>query len=291
MATAPVLARQDVDRHTTMRADEAALDAAWNSGRALVIPLTEAGEVPIRLGGPASAPPESKSRPANAFYLGADADAEWFALPLAADAPPPRGRMANLRDVGADLDPRDAGLIAHAVGLLHWHRSHTHCPRCGAATEVREAGHVRVCPIDGSQHFPRTDPVVIMLITDADNTQALFGRQPSWPPGRYSCLAGFIESGESAEQAVVRETAEEAGISVSDVRYVASQPWPFPASLMLGFRCVADPGEPLDVGKDELDDARWFSRADIADAVRSGLLLPPPVSIARHLVDAWLTES
>ena len=119
----------------------------------------------------------------------------------------------------------------------------------------------------------------------------MLGRQPSWPPGRYSCLAGFVEPGESAEQAVIRESAEEAGLAVSDVRYVASQPWPFPASLMLGYRAVADPTAAISVGADEIDDARWFARDDIAEAVRKGLLLPPPVSIARHIVDAWLAGS
>jgi NAD+ diphosphatase len=291
MAAVPVLSRHAVDRHTAARSDETALDAAWASDRARVIPLTAAGLVPLRFGAPAAGPPESPVRPPEAFYLGSDTDGEWFALPLGPDATPPRGRLGGLREVGADLDDRDAGLVTHAVALLNWHQRHTHCPRCGAPTQSREGGHVRVCTVDGSQHFPRTDPAVIMLITDPEESQALLGRQPSWPKDRFSCLAGFVEAGESAEQAVVRESAEEAGIRVTDVRYVSSQPWPFPASLMLGYRGTADPAEPIDVSSQELEDARWFPRAEIADAVTRGLLLPPPVSIARHLVDRWLAGS
>lgn len=290
MAAAPALSRHAVDRNTVARSDDARLDAAWSSGRARVIPITDDGLVPLRLGAPASAPPDSATRPPEAFYLGSDSDADWFALPLGPDAPPVRGRLGGLRDLGAVLDDRYAGLVTHAIALLNWHQRHTHCPRCGAVTEPREGGHLRVCTVDGSQHFPRTDPAVIMLITDAAGSQALLGRQPSWPQGRFSCLAGFVEAGESAEQAVIRESAEEAGVRVTDVRYVASQPWPFPASLMLGYRATADPAQPIDLSSQELDDARWFSRAQIAEAVTQGLLLPPPVSIARHLVDRWLDE-
>lgn len=290
MAAVPALSRHAVDRQTGARSDTA-LDAAWASDRARVIPLTADGLVPLRFGAPASAPPDTPIRPPEAYYLGSDADGEWFALPIAPNAAPPRGRLGGLRDIGADLDDRDAGLVTHAVALQNWHLRHTHCPRCGALTETREGGHLRVCTVDGSQHFPRTDPAVIMLITDPDETQALLGRQPSWPAGRYSCLAGFVEAGESAEQAVARESAEEAGIHVTNVRYVASQPWPFPASLMIGYRGTADPTEPIDVSSDELDDARWFPRAEIEDAVARGLLLPPPVSIARHMVDLWLAGS
>jgi len=281
----PALSRSGIDRRTVARADPAVLDAAWSSDRARVIPITAEGLVPLRFGALAHHPPAQVIRPAEALYLGADADAEWFAC---VTGTPMHGRMAGLRDIGAELDDRDAGLLVHAVALVNWHAAHTHCPRCGTPTQVGDGGHVRRCPVDASTHFPRTDPTVIMLVTDARSGLVLLGRQPSWPAGRYSCLAGFAEAGESAEQAVAREVAEETGAVVRDIRYVASQPWPFPSSLMLGYRAVADPDVPLVIGADELQDARWFTREQVLDAVGQGLLLPPKVSIARLLVDDWL---
>lgn len=281
-ARTPALSRGTVDRRTGARADGGRLDAAWASERARVLPLTPDGQVPIRFGALAFHAPESPVRPADALYLGADDDAEWFAVVTEESM---RGRLAGLRDVGAEMDDRDAGLLVHAVALANWHATHTHCPRCGTPTQSTHGGHVRRCPADGSTHFPRTDPAVIMLVTDGD--RALLGRQPSWPAGRYSCLAGFVEPGESAEQAVVREVAEETGAVARDVRYVSSQPWPFPASLMLGYHASADAGAPLRIGPDELEDASWFDKADIADGV---VVLPPPVSIARLLVDRWVEQ-
>jgi NAD+ diphosphatase len=200
-------------------------------------------------------------------------------------------RAADLRAAGALLDDHDAGLLVHAVGLTNWHATHPRCPRCGTPTDVVRGGSVRRCPADGSEHFPRTDPAVIVLVTDGAD-RCVLGRQASWPPGRYSTLAGFVEPGESAEQAVVREVREEAGLDVGEVRYVASQPWPFPSSLMLGFTAVCDAGaqpRPADV---ELEDVRWFGRKELATAASwgtgSGLQLPGEVSIARYLVDGWL---
>lgn len=287
----PALSRHAVDRNAAVRSDEAALDAAWASERARLLLLTADGRTPVSAGALMATRPSSPARPAEAFYLGTDPSAEWFALSLDADAQQPEGALEGLREVGADLAERDAGLLTHAVALQQWHRTHLRCPRCGAPTAPGQGGHTRICTVDGSEHFPRTDPAVIMLITDPGGSAALLGRQPAWPAGLYSCLAGFVEAGESAEQAVVRETAEEAGIAVRNVRYVASQPWPFPASLMLGFRATADPAEPLNTTGDELEDARWFSRGEIAAAVGTGALLPPPVSIARHMICEWLAES
>jgi len=175
-------------------------------------------------------------------------------------------------------------MVAHAVGLLNWHRRHRFCANCGAPTEAREAGHVRVCPACGAHHHPRTDPVVIMLVTDGD--RALLGRQAQWPTGRYSALAGFVEPGESLEEAVAREVREEAGVQVADVRYRSSQPWPFPSSLMLGFSARWAGGEPA-VRDAELEDVGWFTRAAI---VGGDVLLPPPTAIARRLIDEWLGD-
>ena len=194
------------------------------------------------------------------------------------------GERRGLRDLAPVLSQAEGGMVAHAVGLLNWHRRHRFCANCGAPTEAREAGHVRVCPACGAQHHPRTDPVVIMLVTDGG--RALLGRQAQWPAGRYSALAGFVEPGESLEEAVAREVREEAGVQVADVRYRSSQPWPFPSSLMLGFSARWAGGEPA-VRDAELEDVGWFTRAAI---VGGDVLLPPPTAIARRLIDEWLGD-
>lgn len=191
-----------------------------------------------------------------------------------------------LRDIGADLSAQEAGLATTAVALDAWHARHPRCPRCGAETRVAQSGWTRVCVVDGSEHYPRTDPAVIMAVVDADD-RILLGHAAHWPAGRWSTLAGFVEAGESLEHAVRREVAEETGVVVGDVSYRGSQPWPFPASLMIGFRAQA---ESTDVHVDgiELTEARWFSRAGLADAVRTGDVIPPGrASIARALVEEW----
>jgi NAD+ diphosphatase len=194
------------------------------------------------------------------------------------------GERRGLRDLAPMLSQAEGGMVAHAVGLLNWHRRHRFCANCGAPTDAREAGHVRVCPACGTQHHPRTDPVVIMLVTDGD--RALLGRQAQWPAGRYSALAGFVEPGESLEEAVAREVREEAGVQVADVRYRSSQPWPFPSSLMLGFSARWAGGEAA-VRDAELEDVGWFTREAI---VGGDVLLPPPTAIARRLIDEWLGD-
>jgi NAD+ diphosphatase len=219
--------------------------------------------------------------------LGRDATGPVFAV----EGPPHAGtgvREIALRAAAAQLPHADAGLAAYATALLNWHRRHPHCSVCGAATDVGEGGLVRHCPSCGAQHHPRTDPVVIMLVTDGD--RVLLGRQPSWPPGRYSALAGFVEPGESLEEAVAREVREEAGVELGQPQYIASQPWPFPSSLMLGFIAPWISGEPRRIDA-ELDDVRWFDRADIEAAVdeRNGPLgVPPRFAIARQLLEHWV---
>ena len=213
-----------------------------------------------------------------AVLLGLGADGAALFAVEAAD-----GEATNLREAAFRLPAEEAALAAYASGVLNWHRSHPRCSRCGEPTELREAGFLRVCPACGAHHHPRTDPVVIMLVLDGD--RVLLGRQPSWPAGRYSALAGFVEPGESLEEAVAREVLEEAGIEVSAVRYVASQPWPFPSSLMLGFEAdyAGGDAQPRD---DELEDVRWFTREELTS--RGDLILPPPLAIARRLIDRWL---
>jgi NAD+ diphosphatase len=193
-----------------------------------------------------------------------------------------------LREVGATLDDRDAGLAVHAVGLDNWHATHLRCPRCGAPTRPTLGGHVRRCDEDGSQHFPRTDPAVIMLVHDGAD-RCLLGRQTPWPNRRFSTLAGFVEPGESAEQAVAREVDEEVGLPVTDIEYRASQPWPFPSSLMFGYRARATAYD-VDLRDGEIEEARWFSRAELRRAADAGeVVLSSPVSIAYRLITDWLT--
>ena len=230
-------------------------------GRLALVPLAELGGEPLLLG------------------LGEDGPV------FAAEAA--NGSLMGLREAAATLPRTDGGLAAYAAALLNWHRRHRFCANCGHPTDVREAGHVRSCPNCGAEHHPRTDPVVIMLVLRGE--EVLLGRQPSWPPGRYSALAGFVEPGESLEEAVAREVREEARVEVGTPRYVSSQPWPFPSSLMLGFIAPWSSGEPV-IGDDELEDVRWFNRKAVQEAVegRGELQLPPPLAIARRLVDGWL---
>ena len=191
-----------------------------------------------------------------------------------------------LRDIGADLTALEAGLATTAVALDAWHARHPRCPRCGAATRVAQSGWTRVCLDDASEHYPRTDPAVIMAVVDADD-RILLGHAAHWAAGRWSTLAGFVEAGESLEHAVRREVAEESGVLVGDVSYRGSQPWPFPASLMIGFRARALSTDVIVDGV-ELTEARWFSRAELAEAVRTGDVIPPGrASIARALVEEW----
>jgi len=202
--------------------------------------------------------------------------------------------FTELRRVGALMDPADGALLAYARGMLHWHRRHRFCGVCGSPTASRQGGHLRVCTGRdcAAEHFPRTDPAVIMLVTrpGPNGGACLLARQSRWPPGMVSTLAGFVEPGESLEEAVAREVFEETAVRVRNVRYRGSQPWPFPSSLMLGFRAEAEEGAPITFDRHELEDARWFTRADIADFPAMGLKLPRRDSIARRLVDEWLRQ-
>jgi NAD+ diphosphatase len=300
------------------RADDARRrDPAWLEGqrahpgaRAIV-----AGARGLRVDGARLARVPLDGAPAE-LLLGVDADGPLFAVDEDAPVegvPPLIGAGGNrgeppaasadrmgLRQAAMVLSQEDGGLAAYAAALLNWHRRHRFCANCGHPTGVGEAGLVRSCPNCGAEHHPRTDPVVIMLVTDGDE-RLLLGRQAAWPTGRYSALAGFVAPGESLEEAVAREVHEETGVRVGRPRYVASQPWPFPSSLMLGFSAPWLGGEPR-IGDEELQDARWFERAELAAAAAEDddagwgtpgdaggpLKLPPRLAIARHLVEHWL---
>ena len=192
----------------------------------------------------------------------------------------------TLRDVGVLLSDREAGMFATVQGLANWHASHSHCPLCGALTVPDQAGWIRRCTQDGTEHYPRTDPAVIMAVTDAAD-RLLLARSPRWPQGRLSVLAGFVEPGESLEAAVAREVFEEVGLTVGQVRYLGNQPWPFPSSLMVGFSARAvDPALHLD--HEEIVEAVWVRREELAAMMLDGSFgISPTVSIARRMIEHW----
>ena len=219
------------------------------------------------------------------IYLGTKGDHHHAAVVLDGRVPKEL-EPVSLRVLGPTIAPDEASLAVHAIGLSRWHETHRFCSRCGSPTDMAEAGHVRICPSCGTHHFPRTDPAVIMLITDEDD-RALLGRQPVWPEGRFSTLAGFVEPGETLDDAVRREVMEEVGILVGEVTYAGSQPWPFPSSLMLGFFGKALSID-ITVDQDEIAEARWFTREEVTEMTASSdLLLPPNVSISRWLLQQW----
>jgi NAD+ diphosphatase len=199
------------------------------------------------------------------------------------------GEFVDLRSVGAVLDRTEASILAYAKGIMHWHSRHLFCGVCGSPTESQDAGHLRKCLNQNCSagHFPRTDPAVIMLVQKDD--RALLGRKAEWMPGMYSTLAGFVEPGESLEQAVAREVMEESGVEITNIRYHSSQPWPFPSSLMLGFFADAVT-EKLIPWDDELEDLQWFTRQELADGGAGIAQRPRSDSIARRLIDEWIRQ-
>lgn len=302
MTGPPALSRIGYDRAVHRRTDQAWLDAAWARSQVLVVApdgtvaiRTAGDQVGLALQEPATVSPELAR-----VFLGEKDGTPYFAaldltdLTEAKDAPqpdtlPPGQSRAGLRTVGAVLDDVGSGLLTSAIALRNYHLRHPYCPRCGTLTRIIMGGWARRCPKDGSDHFPRTDPAVIMLVHDGAD-RCVLGRQAVWPKGRYSILAGFVDPGEPAEAAVAREVAEEVGLAVTDVRYVFSQPWPFPGSLMLGFTARVEGDPTLRPVDDELEDAQWFSREQIRS--RDGVdLLPSPVSIAYRLLSDWLDSS
>lgn len=294
-----------LDRAKNLRADKAALDERLREPFTRVLPvwrdrsLIAAGNRPClhALGGPAGE--TAISLASEVVFLGlASEGPAWFACDLShleeeqlavvreGAAFEDLGRMVTL--IAAD----EAALLAYARSIIYWHRRHRFCGICGSPTTGSQGGHARVCtePACAAQQFPRTDPVVLMLVTRSLNgsSQCLLARQRHWMPGLVSALAGFVEPGETLEEAVRREVREETGLEIDAVQYCGSQPWPFPSSLMLGFRAEARNWPELKVDGDELEDARWFHRDEVA-AIRSlGLRLPFRGTIARALIEAWL---
>ena len=299
------LSRSAIDRRAAVRTRPGLVEELMADPATRVLAL-RAGQARLAPDGPSGAPRLALVAPdalggerdpaAPVVYLGRSEDGvEHLATALStepqlveaerpADAAPTR--WVGLRDVAADLPDLDAGLFTTAQAMLAWHAVHTHCPRCGAPTEAVAAGWVRRCTVDGSEHFPRTDPAVIMTVLD-DEDRVLLGRNAAWPEGRWSVLAGFVEPGEPFEDAVVREVLEEAGVHVGEVTYLGSQPWPFPASLMIGCTARALSHE-ITVDGEEIREAGWFAREDVRAQVQAGRMgLPPASSIAHALLVRW----
>ncbi len=218
--------------------------------------------------------------PADAVFLGLHEARAVFALALARTPDPLDGEFVDLWQVGQRLAPAEAAILAYAKAMVGWRSRHRYCSETGAPLAATTGGHVLAAP-DGRRLFPRVDPAIIVLVSDGD--RCLLGRQAKWPPGRYSTIAGFVEPGESLEDAVAREVEEETDVRIRDPRYHSSQPWPFPSSLMLGFHAEAATTA-IHLNDGELADARWFSRQDIADG---DVRLPPALSISRRLIATW----
>jgi NAD+ diphosphatase len=194
----------------------------------------------------------------------------------------------TLRELAGGLSPLHLEIAMHAIALSNWHDSHPHCPKCGAPTQVDLAGAARKCDRDEMQHHPRTDPAVIVLVKDRDD-RILLGHQPVWPDGRFSTFAGFLEPGETFEQCVAREVFEEAGVRLTEIKYLGSQPWPFPASVMIAFEAVTESPDDARPDGEEITEVKWFSRSELKSAAEDGsLLLPPTVSVARRMIEGWL---
>lgn len=286
-----------LDRADQLRGDGPALAALWPRAHLLV--LDGEGRAPLAADGTLAPLPATDiaQAPDGHTFLGLRDGAAWFLAEPAVPLPPASGWI-DLRDAASQWPAWQATLFAQSRALRHWHQRHRYCAACGGPLHYLRAGWLGRCEACGSEHYPRTDQAIIVAVTDG--RRLLLGRQATWPPRRWSLVAGFVEPGETLEQTVAREVMEETGVRVrtQTARYVGSQPWPFPGSLMLGFIAEADPGEP--VAREELEDARWFDADDVraglardwrdAGAGGEGIVLPSPVSIARHVVQAWLQE-
>jgi NAD+ diphosphatase len=243
--------------------------------------------------------PEPEDRARLGLHLGRDGEGtayvgvvtQWDDPEPGGDGPDPADDgWLTLRQAGEGLSTRDAGVFTTALALANWHGTHRFCPRCGAPTQPTQAGWVRRCEREGSEHYPRTDPAVIMSVVDPDG-RLLLGRGAHWPEGRFSVLAGFVEPGESFEAAVAREVAEEVGVAVDGARYLGNQPWPFPSSVMIGFEATTRQTE-LTIDPVEMAEARWVSREEYRELLRSGAIRTPSgISIAKRIIEHWLGQT
>jgi len=327
----PRLSRSTVDRREQLRDDPAHVAATWPHARVVRVdprgrtPVDRAGDGSLRLADVGTTM-FGDQVPDGAVVLGEEDGIAYWGVRVpdpdeandagsgfSANGSAPES-WADLRTSGADLDARGAGLLTTAVALLNWHERSAFCSRDGSPMYAIRGGWARLCEAHRHEEYPRTDPSMICLVHDGAD-RVLLARQPIWPAGRYSVLAGFVEAGESLESCVARECAEEVGVSVHTISYLGSQPWPFPRSLMIGFSAVADPDQPLELQEGEIENARWVTRAQLRKALEAGdwmtregdgpqgaqgaggtafeagddrdLILPGGVSIARAMLEAW----
>jgi NAD+ diphosphatase len=313
LITPPTLSRSTVDRQETLRTDPERLRARWPDARVML--LDESGRTPVRRDESSLATRKAQAfgdgPPPEAVFLGEWEDTDHWSIPGGPDGPtdlvPMPGSWGfpeevpqvdgeiwvDLRGHGDKLDATSAGLFTTAVALRNWHRRARHCAICGSHTRFVQFGWASKCSSCGREEYPRTDPAVICLVHDeagVNGEHVLLARQPVWPAGRYSVLAGFVEAGESLEGCVHRETREEVGVEVSAVRYLGSQPWPFPRSIMVGFAARADASTPLRPADGEIEHAHWVSRGQVRAAFErrdDKLLLPGNSSIARVMLESW----
>jgi NAD+ diphosphatase len=281
-----VLARSTIDRASEFRGDAEKLDELWFQARILIMVNDRFNANDTNLIFRTSN--EIPSGEGERYFLGLDGNdrQSYFSWHTNEDVIKEE-ELRTLRQVGVMLSDFEAGLAVHAVALGNWHSAHPRCSKCGARTRVDLGGAVRICVVDASQHHPRTDPAVIVLVKDEDD-RILLGHQAAWPPARFSNLAGFVEPGESFEQCVVREVAEESAVVVHSIRYLGSQPWPFPASIMVAFEATTSDVSTARPDGEEITELRWFSRGEIKAAIQAGeIQLPPSISVARRMIEFW----
>ena len=277
-----------LDRAARLR-DDGTADRLREAGNSRVVLVGQDQEVAVDHGRPTLVPVDAVPRDAELTFLGLDVTgAAMFAYDAVAGAPATGEAFVPLRGLAAELEPPDAALAAYAVAMVRWHRVTRYCGRSGDLTVVESAGHRRRCPGCGLIQFPRTDPAITMLVQSRD--RCLLSRRRGAPENRWSALAGFVEPGETPEEAVIREAREETGIEVVSVQYVTSQPWPFPQALMIGFWGFADAADPTP-DETELVEARWWERPELADSLAAGaIILPPTGTIGNYLISTWLAN-
>jgi len=291
-----------MDRAGHLRTNQTTLDQMWQ--RAKIIHVADA-RLAVEAGGTklhfltsdevASLISSNAFKSGERYFLGLDEiDQEpyfaWNASPIEPQGENAPAGYLTLREIGGLISEFEMEISLHAIALANWHKSHTHCARCGAPTSVAQGGAIRTCDKDKSEHYPRTDSAVIVLVRDKDD-RILLGHQPIWPEGRFSCFAGFLEPGETFEQCVQREVLEESGVLVREISYLGSQPWPFPASIMISFDAVTDAPEIARPDGQEITEVKWFSRAEVKAQSDAGtLLLPPTMSVARKMIDRWFAQ-
>jgi NAD+ diphosphatase len=279
------LALAEVDRSAHLRSDAAFLSSTWPAASVLLFSdekfATKNDQLLFTKGSELGEYQDQSD-----YFLGVK-DANSFFVRHLESNPGGNNEFKTLRQLGAFLSARDIGLAVYAQGLANWHKKHPRCAVCGEKTLVVLAGSVRRCPADQSEHYPRTDCAIIVLVKD-EADRILLGRQKVWPKHRFSTFAGFVEPGESFENCVAREVLEEAGVELSQITYLGSQPWPFPASLMIAFEAKTNTPDLARPDGEEIEEIRWFTRAEMKEAiVNKSLILPLEISVARQMIKAW----